>query len=70
MTDLEEIQGNLLENEKITVELEAKKKKLGEKVKKLKMNKHIMNEAMEDMKNELCQLHGALCKYAIGEEYA
>ena len=29
-----------------------------------------MNEAMEDMKNELCQLHGALCKYAIGEKYA
>ena len=40
LTDLEEIQGKLLENEKIIVELEAKKIKLGEKVKKLKMKKH------------------------------
>ena len=60
----------MLENEKIIAELEVKKKILGEKVKKLKMKKHIMDEVMEDMRNELCQLHGALCKYAREEKYA
>ena len=34
------------------------------------MNKHIMEEAIKDMRNKLCQLHGALCKYARGEKYA
>ena len=34
------------------------------------MKKHIMDEVMEDMRNELCQLHGALCKYAREEKYA
>ena len=33
------------------------------------MKKHIMDEAIEDMRKELCQLHGALCKYARGEKY-
>ena len=68
--DWEEIQGKLLENEKIIAELEVEKKILGEKVKKLKMKKHIMEEAMKDKRNELCQLYVALCKYARGEKYA
>ena len=67
---MEEIQGKLLKKGKIIDELELEKKILGEKVKKLKMKKHVMEEVMEDMRNELCQLQGALCKYARGEKYA
>ena len=29
-----------------------------------------MEEAMDDMRNELCQLHDSLRKYARGERYA
>ena len=45
------LRGKLLENEKIIVELEAEKKTLGGKVKKLKMKRDILEEAMEDMRN-------------------
>ena len=50
--------------------LVADKKILDEKVKKLKMKKHIMEEAMQDMKNELCQLCDAVCKHTRWEKYA
>ena len=69
MTNWEEIQGKLLEKERIIAELKVEKKILGDKVKKLEMKKHIMEKAMEDMRNELCQLHCALCKYVRGEKY-
>ena len=48
LTDWEEIQVKLLDNEKIIAELEAEKKILDEKVKKFKMKKHLM-EDMQDM---------------------
>ena len=60
LTEWEELQGKVLENEKIIVEWEAEKKILGEKVKKLKMKRDILEEAMEDMKNELYQLYGSV----------
>ena len=34
------------------------------------MKEHIIEEAMDDIRNELCQLHDALCKHARGEKYA
>ena len=34
------------------------------------MKKHIMEEAMQDMRNELFRLRGAVCKYARGQKYA
>ena len=48
----EELQGKVLENEQIIVELEEEKKIMGEKVKKLKMKRDVLEEAMEDMRNE------------------
>ena len=62
--------GKVLENEKIIAKFEAEKKILGEKVKKLKMKREVLEEAMEDMRNELYQLRGSVCKYARGEKYA
>ena len=43
-----------LEKETIIAQLEAEKKILEEKIKKLKMRKDILHEAMEDMRNKLC----------------
>ena len=37
---------------------------------KLIIKRDILQEAMEDMRNELCQLRGAMCKYEKGEKYA
>ena len=34
------------------------------------MKRDMLQEAMEDMRNELCQLCGAMCKYERGEKYA
>ena len=34
------------------------------------MKRDILHEAMEDMRNELCQLHGTMCKNERGEKYA
>ena len=62
--------GKLLEKERVIAQLEAKKKILEEKIKKLKMKRDMMQEAMQDMRNELCQLRGAMCKYARREKYA
>ena len=33
------------------------------------MKRDLLNEAMEDMRNELYQLCGLVCKYARGEKY-
>ena len=64
------MQGKLLENEQIIAKLEAKNKIFDEKVKKLKIKRDILEEAMQDMRNELYQLRGSVCKYARGEKYA
>ena len=34
------------------------------------MKRDTLQEAMQDMRNESCQLRGAMCKYARGEKYA
>ena len=34
------------------------------------MKKDILEEAMQNIRNELFQLYGAVCKYAKGEKYA
>ena len=51
-------------------QIEAEKKILEEKIKKLKMKRDILQEAMQDMRNESFQLCGAMCKYGRGEKYA
>ena len=33
------------------------------------MKRDILEETMKDMRNELCQLRGSVCKYARGEKY-
>ena len=40
-----------------------------EKLKKLKIKKDNLEETMQDMSNELCQLRDAVFKYARGEKY-
>ena len=45
-------------------------KYLKKKIKKLKMKIDILQEVMQDMRNKLCQLCGAMCKYERGEKYA
>ena len=64
-----ESQGKLLKKKKDIIELEAKKKILDKKVKKLKIEKNNMEKAMQDMSNKLCQLYVAVFKYARGEKY-
>ena len=49
----EELQGKLFEKDKVIAELEAKKKILDKKVKKLKIKRDNLEEAMQDMTNEL-----------------
>ena len=44
----------------IIVELEEEKKIMGEKVKKLKMKRDVLEEAMEDMRNEVYHLRGSV----------
>ena len=70
VSEWEELKGKLLEKEIVIVQLEAEKKILEEKKKKLKMKRDILQEAMQDMRNESCRLCGAMCKYARGEKYA
>ena len=65
----EELQVNILENEKDIIELEAKKKILDANVKKLKMKRDKLEHAMQGMSNELCQLHPEVFKYAKGDKY-
>ena len=67
-TEWEELQGKVLDKEQIIVKLEAEKNILGEKVKKLKMKRDVMEKAMEDMRNKLYQLRGSMRKYARGEK--
>lgn len=43
---------------------QLKKKFVDETLKKLKLKKHIMDEAIQDSKNKLYQLHGEIFKYA------
>ena len=47
------MQGKLFEKDKVIAELEAKKKILDKKVKKLKIKRDNLEEAMQDMANEL-----------------
>ena len=66
----EELEGKLLDKERVIAQLEAEKKILEEKIKKFKMKRDILQEAMQYMRNESCQIHSAMCKYARGEKYA
>ena len=50
--------------------MEEVKKILEEKIKKLKMKRGKLQKAMQDTRNESCQLRGAMCKYGRGEKYA
>ena len=54
VSEWEKLEGKLLEKETVIAQLEAKNKIFEEKIKKLKMKRDIMQEAMEDMRNELC----------------
>ena len=69
LTMWEQLQGKLLEKEKVIVELEVEKKILDEKVKKLKIKRDNLEEALQEMINELCQLHATMFKYERGEKY-
>ena len=65
----EELRANLLQNEKVIAKLEVEKKILDEKVKKLKMKRDNLEEAIQDMRNELCHLCATVLKYARGEKF-
>ena len=54
VNEWEELEGKLLEKGIVIAQLEAEKKILEEKIKKLKMKRDILQEAMQDMRNELC----------------
>ena len=69
VSEWEKLEGKLLKKETTIAQLEAEKKILEEKIKKLKMKRDILQEAMEDMRNELYQLRGAMCKYERREKY-
>ena len=64
------MEGKLIDKERVIAHLEAEKKILEEKIKKLKMKRDILQVAMQDISNESRQLCGALCKYARWEKYA
>ena len=70
VSEWEELEGKLLEKETAIAQLEVEKNLLEEKIKKLIMKGNILQQAMQDKRNELCQLHGAMCKYERGEKYA
>ena len=50
----EELEGELLEKNRVIAQFEAKKTILEEKIKKLKMKRDILQEAMQDIRNESC----------------
>ena len=62
--------GSYFEKDKVITELEAKNIILDKKVKKLKIKRDNLEEVMQDMTNELCQMHAALIKHSRGEKYA
>ena len=66
----EELQGKQFEKDKVIVDLEAEKIILDKKVKKLKIKRDNLEEAMQDMTNELCQMRVAVFKHSRGEKYA
>ena len=66
---LKELQENMLEKDTVIAKLEADKKIFDEKVKKLKIKRDNLEDTMQDMSNELCQLRAAVFKYARGEKY-
>ena len=70
VNEWKELEGKLIDKERVIAHLEAEKKILEEKIKKLKMKRDILQVAMQDISNESRQLRGALCKYARGEKYA
>ena len=51
------------------VELEAEKKIFDNKVKKLKIKRDNLGEAMQDMTNELCHMPVIVFKNSRGEKY-
>ena len=63
------IASKLLENERVTVKLEAYKKIFDEKVKKLTMKIDNIEDVIQDMSNELWQLRTTVFKYARGEKF-
>ena len=63
------IASKLLENERVTVELEAYKKIFDEKVKKLTMKIDNIEDVIQDMSNELWQQRTIVFKYARGEKF-
>ena len=65
----EELQGKLFDKDKVIDELEAKKIMLDKKVKKLKIKRDDLEEAMQDMTNELCQMHAVVIKHSRGEKH-
>ena len=65
----EELQGKLFENEKVIAELEAEKIILDKKVKKLKIKRDNLEEAMQDMTNELCHMRAVVINYLRREKY-
>ena len=54
VSEWENLEGKLLEKETVIAQLEAEKKLFEEKIKNLKKKREILQEAMEDMRNELC----------------
>ena len=65
----EELQGKLFKNDKVIAKLEPEKIILDKKVKKLKIKKDNLEEAMQDMTNELCQMHAAVINHSRGGKY-
>ena len=65
----EELQGKLLEKDKMIVELEAEKKIVDNKVKKLKIKINNQEETMQDMTNKLYQIRAPVFMYSRGEKY-
>ena len=63
------MQGKLFEKEKVIAELEVEKRTLDKKVNKLKIKRDNLEETMQDMTNELFQMHVAVFKHSRGEKY-
>ena len=63
------MQEKLFEKEKVIAELEVEKRTLDKKVNKLKIKRDNLEETMQDMTNELFQMHVAVFKHSRGEKY-
>ena len=63
------MQGKLLEKDKLIAELEAKKIIMDKKNEKIEIKRDNMEEAMQDITNELCQMCVVVFKQSRGEKY-